>query len=296
MSRTYTIAVHWMIFIALGVITLAVLPPPTTTTGKKGQDVPGLAPGTLGGEEKTAEAPAEKTEGAAGPSGAVKPKKLVPSETVKFIWALGSLVLAAILASMIAYHPVHRAKMGAAPEDTDAPPMRILVAVAAAIIVMVVVYVGVALAFAIFGLSGFVRVFRTRLKSANEVSMILLCSCIGMIAGIQQFSLAVATTALIWILFWILGSKAVGGSERLVVTIRGLDEEARTLGPVFREVLEKHGCQILSSKLNMRKGRVTFAIRKPGSITTDELTEALSKVEGSKPKSITWEGGEEEEL
>ncbi|MBN1420646.1 MAG: hypothetical protein JXP34_17875 [Planctomycetes bacterium] len=292
MSRAYTIAVHWMILVALGALTLAVLPPPPPASGKKGQGQDiltsvGLAP------EKDAGTEAGKT---VGSPGAPKSAKHVPTETEKLLWALGSLILAATLASLIAYHPIHRAKMGATAEDTDAPPMRILVAVAAAIIVMVVLYVGSALAFAIFGLSGFVRVFRTRLKRANEISMILLCSCIGMIAGIQQFGLAVTTTAFIWILFWIVGAKAGGGSERLVLTIRGLDEEARTLAPVFRDVLEKQGVQILSSKLNMRKGRVTFAIRKPGGITTDELTEVLSKVEGSKPKSITWEGGEEEDI
>lgn len=225
MSRTRVILVQWGILVGMGAVALWLLPisPPAPagrggTLGMGAMEMMGISspqPGAEGrdwdatpdgasfeGEEESREAFGEDT----------WERLEMASEAEKLIRSLASVILAAILGALIAYHPSNRPRGGAFLEDVETPQIRIVVAVAAAIIIMAVLYVGVAIAFAIFGLSGFVRVFRVRLKSANDISMILLCACVGMISGFQEFTLAIAVTAFVWILIWLLEGRG-GGLE-----------------------------------------------------------------------------------
>ncbi|MDP6732549.1 MAG: hypothetical protein QF877_07335 [Gammaproteobacteria bacterium] len=156
--------------------------------------------------------------------------------------ALLTLVLATVLGSIIAYHP-KRGQMADTPEEIEAPKVYITYAMIGAIIGIMVVKYGMVVGFVLFGIGGLIR-FRTVLRSATLTGDVIFVTLIGLSCGLDLPHVAVLSTAFGFVLIYILDAKIIYRIDVMMLTseIVGLAAKA------YRQVLEQHGCRVLSEK------------------------------------------------
>jgi hypothetical protein len=198
-----------------------------------------------------------------------------------------ALPLSAFLAAFIAYHPVRRRNLGVKQELRDVPRALILISCAGALI-SAVVTIEPAMSIALFGLGSFIR-FRTPVKNPKETVVIFLCAGIGCMCGLHQFSIAVAITAFLFCMIWLLELRSSSELERMTVVCRGLATESQPALKAYRENLENAGIEVVSSKVSLKKGNVTILMNKERGLQTEELEKILfSGGDAPAPKSVEW--------
>jgi len=205
----------------------------------------------------------------------------------KLVLGVAAMPIAAVLVALIAYHPLRIRGMGVKKEEWETPKALIFIAVAG-VIVGALVHIQSSMAFALFGFGSFIR-FRTQVKNPKETVIIFLAAGIGCLCGLEQFHLAVAGTAFVYILIWILDRGAGGNVERLTVVLKGLGTESQAASRLYKERLERAGVEVVSSKVSLRKGNVTILLNKDRKTSTDKLEEILfSGEEPPRPRSVEW--------
>jgi uncharacterized membrane protein YhiD involved in acid resistance len=171
---------------------------------------------------------------------------------------MGSAALGAILA----YHPYSRRSTL---EDLDQPKITITYAVVGTLVGIVVPPVP-AMGIAIFGIGGLMR-FRTELGAAKETGRVILATMIGITCGLNLWMVAILSTALAWVLIFILESRV---NLRLVV--RGVRSD--TIGQsadAYAKVLRSLRCSFRSPRKNPGKGQLSFNLQHRRGLGHEEI-------------------------
>jgi hypothetical protein len=170
---------------------------------------------------------------------------------------LVSLTLATVLAAVIAYHP-KRSRTIRNLDEAEAPRVYIIYSVVGAVIGLMVLKYGLVVGLVVFGIGGLMR-FRTDVQSAPRTGRLILVTLIGLSCGLDLPHLAVLTTAFGFVLIFILDSTV---TYRILV--KGLQPAtlAQTAA-VYRAVLERADCRLLSEKKDFDRHQVAFIFVAP---------------------------------
>jgi hypothetical protein len=133
--------------------------------------------------------------------------------------------------------------MADTPEEIEAPKVYITYAMIGAIIGIMVAKYGMVVGFVLFGIGGLIQ-FRTVLRSATLTGDVIFVTLIGLSCGLDLPHVAVLSTAFGFVLIYILDAKIIYRIDVMMLTseIVGLAAKA------YRQVLEQHGCRVLSEK------------------------------------------------
>jgi len=180
-----------------------------------------------------------------------------------------SLLMAAGLASLIAFHPRSRPPIGDA-ESLERPKAIVLYGVICAAIAEIVLF-NPPMAFVVFGIGGLLR-FRSLIGSAKDTGRMILAAVMGLACGLKLFPLAVLGTGFGWILIFALESRVI-----LSVEIRKLDSERISeAAEVWRAALEQRGCRIESLQALPDKKRLVLLVLVPRTENVEELQRSLA--------------------
>jgi len=196
---------------------------------------------------------------------------------------LMTLALAAVLGAIVAYHPKHTAAADTL-EELEAPKVYILYAVIGAIIGILVVEYDYVVGLVIFGIGGLIR-FRTQLTSANLTGRVIFVTLIGLTTGLNLPHVAVLATAFAFALIYVIEARVT-----YRIDVRSLDPASVTeSAAAYRELLERHGCRIISERKNPLKQHLTLLVSSPQDVRRDEL-EALvdAGIAGPLKGAVDW--------
>lgn len=208
-------------------------------------------------------------------------------QTTKLLWGIASLPIAALLAAIIAYHPIRVRNLGVKKEEWETPKALVIIAVAG-VIVGTLVNIERLMALALFGFGSFIR-FRTPVKNPKETAIIFFVAGLGCMCGFQQFEFALAATAFLFVLIWILDRRTSGNLERITLILKGLGTESQIASKGYKERLEASGVEVVSSKVSLRKGNVTLLLNKELRMTTDDIEQIIFKDDDlPRPRSVEW--------
>jgi hypothetical protein len=213
----------------------------------------------------------------AGPIGAA-----VTLNREQLLVGLSMIGLALVGGALLAYHPLTIGRVSSLVE-MDYPKIIIIYSVVGALTGFLA-SVNNVLAFAIFGIGGLMR-FRTEIQSTKETGRAILATVIGIIWGVGLWQVALAATALAWVLVlvldWRVGYRMVG---------RGIEAEAvEASANAHREVLESYGCQITQVRKNPRKGQFSIVFKASRKLEREDLEAAFDEdVEEANRATIDW--------
>jgi hypothetical protein len=204
---------------------------------------------------------------------------------VGLLWkGLLSLTLAAVLAAVIAYHPM-RPRTIRSLDEAEAPRVYIVYAVVGALIGLMVLRYGMVVGLVVFGIGGLMR-FRTDVQSAPKTGRLILVTLTGLSCGLDLPHLAVLTTAFGFALIFLLDSTAT-----YRILIKGLDP--RTLASTadaYRAILERADCRVLSEKKDFDRHQAAFIFRAPYRLRRSQLTHAFAAdVPDALRGAVDWE-------
>lgn len=195
-----------------------------------------------------------------------------------------TLVLAAVLGAVLAYHPKHRQTANSF-EQIEAPRVYILYSVIGSLIGIMVVRYGLVVGFVLFGIGGLIR-FRTVLRSAAMTGHIIFETLIGLSCGLDLPNVAVLATVFGFGLIYILEASI---TYRLDIQALHVERYVDAVAE-YRSALEAEGCRILNEKKNPDKGRVRFIFCSKHKTPHSRLEQALkSRVPPELRGSMDWE-------
>jgi hypothetical protein len=198
--------------------------------------------------------------------------------------AFFTLMLATVLGAFFAYHPRH-IQTADTLEELEAPRIHIFYAVIGAIIGILVIEYGLVVGFVLFGIGGLMR-FRTSLSSASLTGRVIFVTLIGLTCGLDLPHVAVLVTVFGWVLVYILDAHI---TYRIVIKGLSADQVGQS-APAYRELLEKHHCNILAEKKNPERGRVIFIFRCSGEKKPTELEQILqTEIDVSLRGTVDWQ-------
>ncbi len=192
-----------------------------------------------------------------------------------------SLLLAAFLSALIAYHPRCRGDVED-PLSYERPKAMVVYGVVAAAIAEIVLY-NPPMAFVVFGIGGLMR-FRSVMGSPKDTGRTIAVAVVGLACGLKLFSLAVMMTAFGWILTQVLESRRLLRLELRKLQPDGIEAAAAS----YCQALEARGCRIRSLRKLPTKSRVVIVALVPHSQDSDELERSLG-VPPELAGNATWE-------
>lgn len=200
---------------------------------------------------------------------------------VQFLFAfISRLLLAAVLAAIIAYHPKSHRQIENL-EAVEAPKSFILYAVIAAIIGTVVLKFGGVVGFVVFGIGGLLR-FRTNVGPATATGQVILATVIGLCAGLDLPHVAIISTAFAFILVWIVDSRTTYS-----INVQGLHKGAvADAANAYRKELEQNGCRIIGERKNLHKHSFRLIFSGPSHMNRDEIEETFNQTVDEKHHGI----------
>jgi len=195
-----------------------------------------------------------------------------------------TLALAAVLGTLIGYHPRHL-RTADTLEKIDAPKAYTIYSVVGAIIGIMVLKYGLVMGLVIFGIGGLIR-FRTDLRAAMLTGEVILVTLIGLSCGLELPHVAVVTTAFVFVLIY-----AIDARVTYRVEIKGLPEGRFVeAAAAYRQLVESHGCRVVNEKKNPSKQRVILLFQCPQKTGRHELEEAFdTRVEPGLRGAVDWE-------
>ncbi|PYS74784.1 MAG: hypothetical protein DMF69_00865 [Acidobacteria bacterium] len=184
------------------------------------------------------------------------------------------LMLAAVLGAALAFRPRKRS-LALKPNPYVSQTQILLAIVAAAL--MIIVGDNAARAFGIFAAVSLVR-FRTNIRDPKEITVLLISLALGLAAGVGRWDLAFVLTGfsliVLWLMEWREPQLISRSMEVKVSTRNGFDAELRTLD---RDVTEES------------PGSLIFAVDISPTVTTDELSEDILRLDGRHVEGIVWD-------
>lgn len=198
--------------------------------------------------------------------------------------AFGMLLLAAILATAIAFHPNYR-KVLKGRDDIATPSVFATYAVIGALVGIIVGKYGLLAGFVLFGIGGLIR-FRTIMRSAHLTGQLIYVTLVGLCCGLDLPHVAVLATVFAFVLLSIFDTRLVYRMD-----VRGLSAERFVdAARAYREVLEENGCQIMQEKKKPGTQRAMYIFRRPHRLTSDQLENFFeTRIDASLQGSVDWE-------
>jgi hypothetical protein len=201
---------------------------------------------------------------------------------------LFALIFATALGAIIAYHPQSYAKKETL-EEVEAPKTFLMYSVIGAVIGAMVVKYGSVIGFIVFGIGGLLR-FRTNLGSSKQTGQLILVTLIGLCCGLNLPHVAIISTAFAYLLIYILEKKDI---YKIAIKNLKLGEGqicVQEAADLYREILEKQGCHILSERKNFVKFQVAFVFRAPHSVGREDLEYLfMDKIPEAVMGSVDWQ-------
>lgn len=196
------------------------------------------------------------------------------------------LLLAAILATAIAFHPNYRKDVKER-DDIATPSVFATYAVIGALVGIIVGKYGLLAGFVLFGIGGLIR-FRTIMRSAHLTGQLIYVTLVGLCCGLNLPHVAVLATVFAFVLLSIFDTRVVYRMDIKALSPERFVDAARA----YREVLEESGCQIMKEKKRPRTQRVMYIFRRPHRMTRDQLENLFeTRIDESLRGSIDWEIG-----
>jgi hypothetical protein len=201
---------------------------------------------------------------------------------------LFALVFATALGAVIAYHPQSHAKKETL-EEVESPKTFLMYSVIGAVIGAMVVKYGSVIGFIVFGIGGLLR-FRTNLGSSKQTGQLILVTLVGLCCGLNLPHVALLSTAFAYLLIYFLEKK---DTYKIVIKNLKLEDTqicVQEAADLYRELLEKQGCHILSERKNFVKFQVAFVFRAPHSVGREDLEYLfMDKIPEAVMGSVDWQ-------
>jgi len=195
-----------------------------------------------------------------------------------------TLVLAAVLGTLIGYHPRHL-RTADTLEKIDAPKAYTIYAVIGAIIGIMVLKYGLVIGLVVFGIGGLIR-FRTDLRAAMLTGEVILVTLIGLSCGLDLPHVAVLTTAFSFLLIYFIDARVTYRVE-----VKGLpDDRFVEAAAAYRQLLESRRCRVVNEKKNPAKQRVVLLFQSPHDVGRHQLEDDFdSRIEPALRGTVDWE-------
>lgn len=195
-----------------------------------------------------------------------------------------TLLLAAVLAAAIAYHPTTKRTVDTL-EEAEAQKVFVLYAVIGAITGMMVLRFGYVVGFVVFGIGGLIR-FRTDLRSAPMTGRLILVTLIGLSCGLDLPHLAVLAAAFGFLLIAVLDARV---DYRIVVKELAAGS-VLSAAHAYRGILERQGCRVLGERKSFGKRQVTLIFRAPRGLERERLEQRLeAEIPADVRGAIDWD-------
>jgi len=199
------------------------------------------------------------------------------------------LMLAALLGAALAFRP--RKKILALKPNPYVSQTQILLAIVAAAL-MIIVGDNAARAFGIFAAVSLVR-FRTNIRDPKEITVLLISLALGLASGVGRWDLAFVLAGFSLIVLWLMEwrePQLVSRSMEVQVTTRNVVATQQTLRSIFK----KHGFDAELRTLDRdvteeSPGSLIFAVDISPTVTTDELSEDILRLDGRHVEGIVWD-------
>lgn len=199
------------------------------------------------------------------------------------------LLLAALLGAALAFRP--RKRILALKRNPYVAQTQILLAIVAAAL-MIIVGDNAARAFGIFAAVSLVR-FRTNIRDPKEITVLLISLALGLASGVGRWDLAVVLALFCLLVLWLLEwqeHQLVFRSMEMKVTTRNVVETQQALRSVFK----KHGFETELRGLDREvtedsPGSLEFLVEINPTVSTDELSEEILKLDGQNVETIEWD-------
>ncbi|MGC9326903.1 MAG: DUF4956 domain-containing protein [Candidatus Hinthialibacter sp.] len=194
-------------------------------------------------------------------------------EELSYVQILVSLSVAAILGSLIAYHPKRHIESMGPVSDREMRNTQILICVAGAIMV-VLIQGSLERAFGLVGLGSFVR-YRTALRNPFDLSIIFVLIGLGMASGLENYKLAFTVTGFIYILLYVMALNKSAYQHRWQLRIDSNDP--LKVDEAFRDIAQRYNFKIIKLRRSRETGRFNclFIAKRP--FNTDELTQEIKQ-------------------
>ncbi|MEM8830480.1 MAG: MgtC/SapB family protein [Cyanobacteria bacterium P01_G01_bin.19] len=197
-----------------------------------------------------------------------------------------SLAIALILATIIAFHPQTFGKKEDI-NEIEAPKTLIFYAMIGSLIGATVADYGSQLGFIFFGLGGLMR-FRTNTGTSVQTGRLILVALIGLCCGLKMIYIAVISTAVTWILIYLLERRTI-----YQVEIKGINSKMFLESvEIYRHILKKQKCKVIVEKKNIAKSRVRFIFSSPPKLGREDIEHAFTEqIPLENSGSVDWNVG-----
>ena len=220
-----------------------------------------------------------------------QPSSPAPQEswTVAIPRVLVRLLLAAILASILAYRP--RRSFRVIQRNPYVAQTQILLAVVASALMMIVGD-SAARAFGIFAAASLVR-FRTNISDPKEITVLLVSLGIGLACGVGHWEIALVLALFVLPLLWVLEyyepAQAFRAME-LKVKTHDVAKTQRTLKKIFRKYrFLSEIRQLDPADPEEPIGELTYLVNVSLDVSTDQLSREIFALDSNNIESIEWE-------
>jgi uncharacterized membrane protein YhiD involved in acid resistance len=199
------------------------------------------------------------------------------------------LMLAALLGAALAFRPRKRS-LALKPNPYVSQTQILLAIVAAAL--MIIVGDNAARAFGIFAAVSLVR-FRTNIRDPKEITVLLISLALGLAAGVGRWDLAFVLTGFSLLVLWLMEwrePQLISRSMEVKVSTRNVVATQQTLRSIFK----KHGFDAELRTLDRdvteeSPGSLIFAVDISPTVSTDELSEDILRLDGRHVEGIVWD-------
>lgn len=192
-------------------------------------------------------------------------------EELTYLQILISLCVAAVLGSLIAYHPKRNIESSGPVTDREMRNTQILICVAGAIMV-VLIQGSLERAFGLVGLGSFVR-YRTALRNPFDLSIIFVLIGLGMASGLENYKLAFTVTGFMYILLYMMALNKSAYHHKWQLRIDSNDPI--TVETVFREIAKKYHFMIIKLRRSKETGRFRCIFVAKIPFNSDEMTKEI---------------------
>jgi len=198
------------------------------------------------------------------------------------------LLLAALLGAALAYRP--RKHIVALKRNPYVAQTQILLAIVAAAL-MIIVGDNAARAFGIFAAVSLVR-FRTNIRDPKEITVLLISLALGLAAGVGRWDLAFVLTGFSVLVLWLLELREptqVFRSMEVKVATRNVVATQQTLRSIFKKHEFDAELRTLDRDVTEESpGSLVFAVDISPTVSTDELSEDILRLDGRNVEGIEW--------
>ena len=193
------------------------------------------------------------------------------------------LPLAAILGAMLAFRPKRRGT----PTRTPAVVQTQIILTVVGALIMLVVGSSLARAFGIVGAASLIR-YRSKIDDPKDAGVMLCCLAVGLASGVGLYGLAVFAAVFLVAALALIESFEPKGVTRFELQLTGI-EKAANLRPRMEQVLARF--HIDHALRTQSDDALSYDVKVPFGVETDDVTNAILKLDTTAGTTVAWEEG-----